>query len=172
MAGRRCEVTDVREVLRRLRLGEPVRRIARELGVSRNTVAGYARWARQHGLLTGALPDAAILATLLRPPERAQPRPEQSGVAPFRAQVVAWRQQGVEGQAIFQLLVEQHGFTGSYSAVKRFLRRLEPPTPRATIRVETVPGEDYGTHGDMVSTFRESLAPNVLAERASPRRFP
>lgn len=43
MAARRCEVTDVREVLRRLRLGEPARRIARELGLSRNTVAGYHR---------------------------------------------------------------------------------------------------------------------------------
>ncbi|HXZ71611.1 MAG TPA: IS21 family transposase [Streptosporangiaceae bacterium] len=144
-------MTDVREVLRRLRVGEPARRIARELGLSRNTVAGYHRWARQHGLLAGELPDAASLATLLRPPESAQPRPEQSGVAPFRAQVVAWRQQGVEGQAIFQLLVEQHGFTGSYSAVKRFLRRLEPPTPRATVRVETAPGEeaqvDFGPAG-------------------------
>ncbi len=151
MAGRRCEVTDVREVLRRLRLGEPARRIARELGLSRNTVAGYHCWARQHGLLTGELPDPATLATLLHPPEPAQPRPDQSGVAPFRAQVVAWRQQGVEGQAIFQLLVERHGFTGSYSAVKRFLRRLEPPTPRATVRVETAPGEeaqvDFGAAG-------------------------
>lgn len=151
MAGRRCEVTDVREVLRRLRLGEPVRRIARELGLSRNTVAGYHRWARTHGLLTGELPDAATLATLLHPPERARPPVEQSRVAPFREQVVAWRQQGVEGQAIFQLLVEQHGFTGSYSAVKRFLRRLEPKAPRATIRVETAPGEeaqvDFGAAG-------------------------
>ncbi len=151
MAGRRCEVTDVREVLRRLRLGEPVRRIARELGLSRNTVARYARWARQHGLLTGQLPDAATLAALLQPPERARPPAEQSAVAPFRDQVVMWRQQGVEGQAIFQLLVEQHGFTGSYSAVKRFLRRLEPPTPRATVRIETAPGEeaqiDFGAAG-------------------------
>ena len=154
MAGRRCEVTDVREVLRRLRLGEPARRIARELGLSRNTVAGYHRWARQHGLLTGELPDAAALATLLHPPERAQPQPDQSGVAPFRDQVVAWRAQGVEGQAIFQLLVEQHGFPGSYSAVKRFLRRLEPKAPRATIRVETAPGEDYGTSGHMGSVPR------------------
>ena len=40
MAGRRCKVTDIREVLRRLRLGEPERRIAREQELSRNTVAG------------------------------------------------------------------------------------------------------------------------------------
>ena len=172
MAGRRCEVTDVREVLRRLRLGEPERRIARDLDLSRNTVAHYRRWARAHGLLTGELPDAAQLAALLQAPEAARPPQEQSAVAPFREQVLAWRQQGVEGQAIYQLLVEQHGFTGSYSAVKRFLRRVEPPPVRATLRMEVAPGEDYGTHGDMVSTFNESLAPNVLAERASPGPFP
>jgi transposase len=151
MAGRRCEVTDVREVLRRLRAGEPERRIARELALSRNTVASYRRWAERHGLLTGDLPDAGTLAALLRPPERERPPHEQSGVAPFRDQVCAWRQQGVEGQAIFQLLVEQHGFAGSYSAVKRFLRRVDPSPPRATIRVETAPGDeaqvDFGPAG-------------------------
>jgi len=95
-------------------------------------VAGYHRWARQQGLLTGELPDPP---TLLHPPEPAQPRPDQSGVAPFRAQGVAWRQQGVEGQVIFQLLVEQQRFTGSYSAVKRFLRNLRcPQEPRTGAR--------------------------------------
>jgi len=34
-------VTDIREILRRLQLGEPDRRIARDLGISRNTVAHY-----------------------------------------------------------------------------------------------------------------------------------
>lgn len=151
MAGRRCKVTDVREVLRRLRLGEPERRIARDLDLSRNTVAYYRRWARDQGLLRGELPDAAQLAALLQPPEGARLTPEQSSVAPFREQVLAWRQQGVEGQAIYQLLVEQHGFPGSYSAVKRFLRRLDPPPGRATVRVEVGPGEeaqvDFGFAG-------------------------
>jgi FixJ family two-component response regulator len=41
MAGRRSPVTDVRELVRRLETGEPDRRIARDLGVSRNTVARY-----------------------------------------------------------------------------------------------------------------------------------
>ncbi len=151
MAGRRCKVTDVREVLRRLRLGEPERRIARDLDLSRNTVAYYRRWARGHGLLTGELPDAAQLAALLQAPEEARPPQEQSAVAPFREQVLAWRQQGVEGQAIYQLLVEQHGFMGSYSAVKRFLRRVDPPPVRATVRMEVAPGEeaqvDFGFAG-------------------------
>ena len=161
MAGRRCKVTDVREVLRRLRLGEPERRIARDLDLSRNTVAGYRRWAQTHGLLTGELPDAAQLAALLHPPEGAQPAQAQSSVAPFRDQVLAWRQQGVEGQAIYQLLVEQHGFAGSYSAVKRFLRRLAPSGPRATLRLEVAPGAeaqvDFGAAGLMLDPDRGRL---------------
>ena len=151
MAGRRCTVIDVREVLRRLRLGEPERRIARDLALSRNTVASYRRWAERHGLLMGDLPDPAALAAVLRPPERERPAQEQSCVAPFQEQVRTWRQQGVEGQAIYQLLVEQHGFAGSYSAVKRFLRRLEPPPVRATVRLEVEPGAeaqvDFGFAG-------------------------
>ncbi len=151
MAGRRCTVIDVREVLRRLRLGEPERRIARDLALSRNTVAGYRRWAERQGLLDGALPDPAQLAALLTPPEGPRAPQAQSLVAPYRAQVLAWREQDVEGQAIYQLLVEQHGFTGSYSAVKRFLRRLEPPGPRATVRLEVDPGQeaqvDFGFAG-------------------------
>ncbi len=153
MAGRRCEVTDIREVLRRLRAGDGDRRIARELGLGRNTVARYRRWARDQGLLQGDLPDPARLATLLHPPEAARPAAaqEQSCVAPFRDQVLAWHHQGVEGQAIYQLLVEQHGFAGSYSAVKRFLRREDPPKVRATLRLEVDPGAeaqvDFGSAG-------------------------
>jgi hypothetical protein len=35
MAGRRSPVTDIREILRRLQLGERARRIARDLEISR-----------------------------------------------------------------------------------------------------------------------------------------
>lgn len=38
MAGRRSPVTDIREILRRLQLGEPDRRIARDLDVSRKAL--------------------------------------------------------------------------------------------------------------------------------------
>src|SRR6516165_8245154 len=67
MAGRRSLVTDVREILRRLQLGEPDRRIARDLAVGRNTVARYRQWAQDQGLLHAALPEPPTLAALLRP---------------------------------------------------------------------------------------------------------
>jgi FixJ family two-component response regulator len=51
-------VTDIREILRRLQLGEPDRLVARDLGITRNTVARYRMWPHRHGVLDGAsLPD-------------------------------------------------------------------------------------------------------------------
>ena len=155
MAGRRSPVTDIREILRRLQLGEPDRRIARDLDVSRNTVARYRVWAARHGVLDGGpLPDLATLATLLTPAPTERPAHEQSRVEPLRERVRALHAAGVEGQAIWQLLVEEHGFTGSYSSVKRFLRRLAPSHPRATIRLEVEPGEeaqvDFGYAGQFL----------------------
>lgn len=162
MAGWRSPVTDIREILRRLQLGEPARRIARDLDVSRNTVTRYRVWAAGHGVLDGGpLPDPATLAGLLERPAAARPSQEQSLVEPWRKRVLARQEQGVEGQAIWQLLVEQHGFTGSYSSVKRFLRRVTPPPVRATLRIEVPPGEeaqvDFGAAGQFLDPDRDQL---------------
>jgi transposase len=161
MAGRRRAVTDVRELIRRLRVGETDRRIARDLSMSRNTVARYRAAAAQHRWLEGPLPDPAVLAETLRPVAPARPPHEQSLVEPFREPVQRWHEQGVEGQAIWQLLVEQHGFTGSYSSLKRFLSRLAPPEVRATVRVEVAPGTeaqvDFGYAGQFLDPDRGQL---------------
>ena len=45
MAGRRRDVLDVREILRRLQLGQGDRAIARDLSLSRKTVTKYRQWA-------------------------------------------------------------------------------------------------------------------------------
>jgi len=56
VAGRRTNVLDVRELIRRVGLGDGVRRVARDMGVSRKTAAKYLRWASLRGLLAGPLP--------------------------------------------------------------------------------------------------------------------
>jgi transposase len=145
---------DIREILRRLQLGERDRRIARDLHVSRKTVGKYRAWAAGQGLLTGPLPDPAVLQAALAAtlPVVVPPR-MPSSVEPFRQRIVDLRKQGVECRAIHQILREQSGFTGAYQSVYRFVRRLEPRTPDAVVRVETPPGEeaqvDFGYAGVM-----------------------
>jgi hypothetical protein len=56
--------------------------------------------------------------------------------------------------AIWQDLVDRHGFSGRYASIKRFVRKLcGSPAPEVRVVIETAPGEeaqvDYGT-GPMV----------------------
>ena len=136
---------DIREVLRRLQLGETDRRIARDLQLSRKTVGKYRLWAQQQGVLGSPLPDVATLQALLRTTLPVTPPPTMpSTVATFHDRVVDLRAAGVECRAIHQILREEHAFPGSYQAVYRYVRRLEPRTPDAWVRVEVDPGSDYG----------------------------
>jgi transposase len=161
VAGRRADVLDIREIIRRLQVGEHDRRIARDLGASRKTIQKYRAWAEGHGVLTGPLPDPETLQALLtttvpvgRPPM------QPSTVAPYRDRIVALRARQVECRAIHQILKDEVGFTGSYQAVYRFVRRLEPRTPTAVVRVETPPAEvaqvDFGYAGLLLDRARDT----------------
>lgn len=141
MSGRRKAVIDIREILRRTRAGESERAIASALSVGRPTVKKYRIWGLKMGLLEGELPSTPELHALLQS-TMAEATPPQtiSAVEPHREMVLHWREQGVETQAIYQRLRDDHTFTGSYAAVWRFVRHLEPVTPDVTVRIEVKPG--------------------------------
>lgn len=157
---------DLRMLLLHLRDTPSDRAVARDTGFHRHTVQRYRLWAVAHGLLTDPLPSLeqiqATLAVTLPP----NPPPQNiSSVAPYRDQVLTLRAQAVEVAAIYQRLREQ-GYTGSYAAVYRFVRSLEPRTPDATVRVERAPGEeaqvDFGYVGRLqdpaTGTWRKAWA--------------
>lgn len=149
---RRTAVLDIRELLRHLQQGQSERAIREALGVGRRTIRKYKQWAQAHGLLSEPLPSPAEIEACL---QATQPptTPTPSSVAPYQAIVEDLRQRGVEIQAIYQRLREAHGYTGKYLSVWRFVRRLEPKTPEATVRVEVEPGAegqvDFGYAGRM-----------------------
>jgi transposase len=154
-------------MLRRLQLGEGDRAIARDLTLSRKTVTKYRQWAAAAGLLTGPLPEPGQLQVLLAASLPAAPPPRSPfRAAPYRERIVALRRQGVECRAILERLREETGFRGSYSALWRFVRSLEPHTPAACIRIETAPGEeaqvDFGTAGFLVDP-RDGVAKKAWA---------
>jgi len=141
----------LRDLIHRVRSGESDRRIARDLGISRTTVRKYRLWAEEQGYLQAdkSLPDDSTLVAALG----AVPRPPQaaSSVEPYREVVQRLLDQGVEMTAIFQRLQEDHDYPGSYSSVRRYVRKLRPAKPKAVVRVHTAPGEemqvDFGSVG-------------------------
>ena len=78
---------------------------------------------------------------------------------------------GLSAQRIYQDLVEEHGFTGSYDAVKCYVGRLRKKQPQRVWRMECQPGEemqvDFGLGAPIVampslSHFPLGLLPVLL----------
>lgn len=138
----RLHMNYLRDLIHRLRANESERRIARDLRISRTTVRRYREVAQQHGFLDpdSAMPDDATLVAALGPAPRPPATP--STVEPYAEVVQRMLDQGVEVTAIWQRLRQDHGYTASYSSVRRFVHRLRPPQPQVFIRVHTLPGEE------------------------------
>ena len=141
------------DLINRLRTGDSERRIAKELKVSRPTVHKYKLWAAERGYLDPVqpLPDLATLLAALGP--TAKPPQMTSSLAEHQAIVEQLLEQGVELTALWQRLRENYGYQGSYSAVRRFVQRLQPAEPQAFVRVQCEPGEemqvDFGSAGQL-----------------------
>jgi transposase len=128
--------------------------VAQALGINRKTVGRYHRWAAEQGLLEGPLLPLCKLHQLVKETLNTTLPPQNvSSVERYREQVEKLRRDGVEMAAIHERLKER-GYTGSYSAVYRFVRNLEPLEPDVTVRIETRPGEeaqvDFGFAGRML----------------------
>jgi len=147
---------DIRELVLYMRKDDSDRAVQRLTGMHRQTVRRYRAWASEHGLLgTERLPSLAELQRLVDE-TLTEPRPPQnvSSVERYREIVNQLRKEGVEMAAIWHRLQEE-GYRGSYSAVRRFVRGLEPrPKPEIMVRVERKPGEeaqvDFGYAGMML----------------------
>ena len=122
----RIHMNHLLDLIHRLRAGESERRIARDLGLSRPTVHKYRELAEAHGYLKpgSPMPDAATLRAVLGPDP--QPPRRVSSVEPYRDLVQRLVDQQVEMTAIYQQLRDDYEYTGSYSAVRRFVHQLCP----------------------------------------------
>jgi transposase len=80
--------------------------------------------------------------------------PSSSTCEAYRQRIEESLARGRNGKAIWQDLVSEHGFTGSYQSVKRFVQKLRgPQRPEPAGIILTAPGQeaqvDYGS-GPMV----------------------
>lgn len=144
------------DVISRLRRGQSVRGVARDVGLCRNTVKKYRDEALAKGFLEAGLPLPGLaeleLALVGGLAGRAG-RPPGSGawLRERRELIDTQRGAGVEVQAMFERLRSEHGFAGSYSTLRRFVKELSGGQREVFCRVETAPGEeaqvDFGYAG-------------------------
>ena len=164
------------QVLALGRLGWTLRRIEAATGVRRETASGYLRAAgiavRGRGRPGEGVPKpaittevstdsgpskAAITGTVSTDPGSPSPpgrAPTASACEPYREVITEALARGRNAMAIWQDLVDDHGFPARYASVRRFVLTLRAGMPaEARVVITTSPGEegqtDYG-EGPMV----------------------
>jgi transposase len=170
----------VSESIRTLhRRGWSQRRIADALGINRETVARHLRQGDPPPKPADAPPGStaddgtskpadappgstadhdtppisvASSGPAIDPPPRGSGR--VSGCEPWRGVIRAKCDLGLTAQRIYQDLVAEHGFAGTYYCVRRFVRRLEKASELPFRRIECDPGDeaqvDFGTGAPVV----------------------
>jgi transposase len=123
--------------------GWSARKIARELGVDRETVGRYLRPVESDSkpaIVPTGSPGAPDPKPAIVPAGSKAGRTSQC--APLGAVIEQGLVAGLSAQRIYQDLVSGHGFTGGYDAVKRFVRRLAQKTEPPFRRMESLPGQE------------------------------
>ena len=123
------------------------REIERLTGIDRKTIRTYQlRFATEQANSPGVATGTPDQIPPPRPP--ALPRKTVSACEPYRAFIEAQLRLKRNYMAIYQDLVDGHGFTGAYNSVKRFAGGLCATEPEQFDRLEFAPGEeaqvDYG----------------------------
>lgn len=164
--------TKQQQVLALAQLGWTVSRIAAAVHVDRATVTRYLRAAglpvRGRGRPSEGTTNAAISPELSTEPganpaicraemstdSRPARAPSASACEPYRELIAAALGRGRNAVAIYQDLVDDHGFTAKYVSVRRFVLKLRGTAPvEARVVITTAPGEegqvDYRGDGPM-----------------------
>jgi transposase len=154
------------------------RRIARELNLDRKTVRRYLEAAAKSPTIStpGSLEPPESKSPISTPGEKSSVDLSMAVVEveagrpslcdPHRACIDSKLDAGLSAQRIYQDLVSEVSFSGSYQSVKRFVRQLRDEQPNRVWRVEVQPAEevqvDFGTGAPVVDAEGRRRRPWVL----------
>jgi hypothetical protein len=148
------------------RLGWTLSRIQQATGIRRETISGYLKAAgipvRGRGRPSESKPKPAIsrevsadfgeskptitereASTDLVAPVKPGRAPSASACEPYRELIAEALRRGRNAMAIWQDLVDDHGFTARYASVRRFVAQLRGGWPsEARVVITTAPGEE------------------------------
>lgn len=184
------KMAQVQSILELHRQGWSQRRIARELQVNRETVSRYVRLAAaeeakpaispagSEGIPAALDPAISPLGSVelgglvggIVPPGTAAksggPPGRPSHCQPYQTLIVAKLDQGLTAQRIYQDLVAEQGYSGSYDSVKRFVRRCGSSPEWPVRRLECAPGTeaqvDFGTGAPVIGPDGRRRKTNVF----------
>lgn len=150
--GNYLKMPDRQRIQALLELGWSYRRIEREIGVRRETIARYdpRRSPKPANLTAGSEEGVGAQGDgedQNRPnptagsPPTGEPGPP-SAAERFRAEIEAGMAKGLTAQRIWQDLVDEHGFAHGYESVKRFVRRQRQRRPEVADVLEHPPGKE------------------------------
>jgi transposase len=147
------------------------RRIARELGIDRETVARYVNlWQADLKPAINAPPGSgdskpakAPIGSVSQSGQKVGPK---SQCEPLRKVVEEKLKVGLSSQRIYQDLRDEYGFDGSYYSVRRFVKRLRDDKPIPFRRMECMPGDeaqvDFGNGAPIVRSDGTRKHPSVF----------
>jgi hypothetical protein len=143
--GNYLKMTDKRRVLALLELGWTYRRIERETGVRRETIARYdpRRQAKAANLSIGSeesADDGMAKAANLSVGSGAHGPPGLA--APYHAQIETGMRQGLTAQRIWQDLCAEVAYPHSYASVRRYVQCIKRRHPKLVDVMEHPPGEE------------------------------
>ena len=133
--------------------GMSERRIAKTLAISRKAVRRHLRpsGSKDTKAPIGEAPTGSPDSKDTKAPtgsDQAKGERSRSLCGVFEAVILAKLDQGLTAQRIHQDLQDEHGFTGKYSSVRRFVQRLTERSELPFRRIEVDPGHemqvDYG----------------------------
>jgi hypothetical protein len=131
------------------RLGWSLRRIEETTGVRRETASEYLKAAgvpvRGRGGRPRVWPPKPATTPEVSTDPTAVPRPDRapgaSACEPYRELIERALERGRNAMAIWQDLVDAHGFSARYSSVRRFVQALRCTAPQPHAVITTAPGD-------------------------------
>jgi transposase len=165
------EMAMVNAILTLKQRGWSQRRIARELGIDRETVARYVNLRESDSKPATNAPTGSEASKPANAPigsagqDQHKSGPE-SQCESFRKVIEDKLEDGLSRQRIYQDLTDEYGFDVSYYSVRRFVKHLTDNKPIPFRRIECMPGDesqiDFGTGALVVRPDGKRKRPPVF----------
>lgn len=153
------KMAEVQAILALAQSGWSNRRIARHLGVHRETIGRHVRLSKAEALpaaQSDSKPASAPIGSgVAAKPSMGPPPGFVSAAGPWREVIVQKLEAGLTAQRIYQDLCGDHGYAGSYYSVRRLIKKLTAVVPAPFRRMECEPGTeaqvDFGRGAPVVT---------------------